>query len=345
MKNEIVKVYCQHCTSKDDSDRVFEINKDFTYCTCPKCGSTFKVKDGIKAYRNRVDNILKQADIKLNSVNDSYKSYDLYADILTFDNRCDLALCGRILSLFKQSTITHLKIRECSYLIRLDKDFLFKKDNQITTYYFLCSLFSFSFSYFKRIRNNLSYKNYFYDLDCLGLYLKRCGEILSFMGYLFNLFDLITEPKISDNKQFKVIYFHNLNRTVYNVFKQEFIVMDGTKYKFKSFESNSFNVNLTISKDRILVPSHIYKRKRSISNSKKTIKNEVFKNKSSLFFAMNVFCLLSFIFLLFFISFLIVYFLIPGLKGLSLAIFISSIILTIGFFIGFLICYIEIKKV
>ncbi|MEA5061215.1 MAG: hypothetical protein VB015_02215 [Erysipelotrichaceae bacterium] len=209
---ETKKAYCYLCTNGDDKSRIFDINSKLETTNCPVCGKQIIVKTAILAYENRFKELVKKASIKLNEESDFNSAYKMYANIIGLDNKNTDAIFGRIISLLKMSTLRVSKFEDASLLLTLaSKTECVQNSNPDNHLEFLQRIVNICKIYLTRITKKLMIKTYFYDGECLHLYLSRLDEISSLLNIVLkeleNLKDRFKdikdiEPKIESLKSF-----------------------------------------------------------------------------------------------------------------------------------------------
>ena len=177
------KAYCYLCTNGDDKSRIFDVNPKLETTNCRVCGKQLVVKTAIQAYENRFKELVKKASIKLNEESDFHSAYKMYANVIDLDNKNVDAIFGRIISLLKMSTVRVSKFEDSALLFSMASRTECIQSSPLSTHLeFLLRIVNISKIYLTRIFKKLTIKNYFFDGECLHLYLSRVDEIISLLS-------------------------------------------------------------------------------------------------------------------------------------------------------------------
>lgn len=178
-----VKVYCDYCKKTPIKERIFVVNNNSVNATCPTCGHALEIGKGMTSYDNHFNKLLKKAAGKLNRESDFENAYKAYAYILDSDDNNVEAIFGRLVSLLKMSTLRDSKIEDVTLMLEqasrkvrvqqavvgIHSDFLQRIKNIIEVY-------------LRKIYARLTFKNRFYDGECLLLYLERVRESVDLLN-------------------------------------------------------------------------------------------------------------------------------------------------------------------
>lgn len=180
---ETKKAYCYLCTTGDDKSRIFDVNSKLETTNCPICGKQLVVKTALQAYENRFKELIKKASIKLNEESDFYGAYKMYANVIDLDSKNVDAIFGRIISLLKMSTVRVSKFEDAALLFTIASKTEYIQNSHLATHLeFLQRIVNISKIYLTRIFKKLTIKNYFFDGECLHLYLSRVDEIIALLS-------------------------------------------------------------------------------------------------------------------------------------------------------------------
>ena len=176
------KGFCIHCNSKDPLDHLITVDTNYKYTVCPNCGHKFLTNEAIHAFDIAVKKRLAYANSKLNYSNDFNKAYRKYAEVLYFDNENVTAMAGRIISLIMMSTLREPRFDEAMELLRIEKNFFRRVSSEFVYINTIEKIIRICKQYKKRIYRRLTIHNYFYDSDCLHLYLERLNDIIELLN-------------------------------------------------------------------------------------------------------------------------------------------------------------------
>lgn len=180
-----IKVLCPYCKITSIEEQLFDVNSNLEKCYCPKCMRLIEVKDARKQYEDSMAKYLKKADFTLYVKCDAETAYKQYGDILNIDRTYLEAYLGRIMSLLYFGTLRKSYIKEASTLYEEEISDVIRASNKREAYFkFISKASSVLDEYLLLSKRKLTFKKYFYDEECLTLYLQRINEILSFKKIL-----------------------------------------------------------------------------------------------------------------------------------------------------------------
>lgn len=170
------KAYCPNCHFKNEKNHVFLVNEDALTCYCPRCLSEFHPKDVINKYDQILNKKISSAKILLYSAINMQLAYQKFADLIEFDSDCVDGYYGRLLALIYMSTLRHPRFDDFNLMFEVSNSMFRKSDlEQYVRFLDKCNnaIKEYDTNFVKR----LSFKKYFYDIDCLKLYFKNLIEI------------------------------------------------------------------------------------------------------------------------------------------------------------------------
>lgn len=172
------RAYCTKCHNKNDKIRIFEVNPEAAVCYCPHCMAELEPADAIQAYDNRIDKMLKEAQTVLYQQTDYALAYSMFAQIIELDNSNIDARFGRIISLIYMSKLRRTRFLDCELMTKEETTSFFHKASAYEKYAkFLIEVNHATDSYHKLLKKKLTFRNYFYDDECIKLFYKRDNEI------------------------------------------------------------------------------------------------------------------------------------------------------------------------
>lgn len=225
------KGFCIRCITKDAKHRIFTVNSEAEKCYCPRCMKEYTPKEAIGHFNHYLAYLTNQADMTLQIARRPDVSYQKYAEVLEYDNDYVPALLGRISSLIYQSTLRHSRFDDALLLIDLDIDRFHLVSSRAIFINFLKSANEMATSYEERIYRRLTFKGYFYDVDCVRLYLQRLLEVTRFKAHVKKELEDLNEKETSDLiasqiEQFRK-YLHN-----------NLVTISGIQYQFDAIEKD-----------------------------------------------------------------------------------------------------------
>ena len=244
---------CPFCTNKKITNRLFVVNPDAAVCYCPNCLNEMAPSQAIKTYADAIEDMVKVADKALFHACDPALAYQKYADILEIDNTCVRAYLGRLLCLVYLSKVRKSYIAEAGLLL----------DDEIDTYFHRVAEIPNLITFLKRVNRlvdeyeygvhkKLTFKSYFFDKDCLSLYLHHLNEIIIFKTNALN--ECLYLQKKYSNVQADVLISlleTSLAEKKKLLFEGKFITVDGKTYVVDQVEENG-NVTIKETDDPIV---------------------------------------------------------------------------------------------
>lgn len=177
------KAYCPNCHFKNEKNHVFLVNEDALTCYCPRCLSEFQPKDVINKYNQILNKKIDNAKALLYSAINMQLAYQKFADLIEFDNECVDGYYGRLLALIYISTLRHPRFDDFNLLFQVNNS-MFRKSDREQYVRFLDKCNNAIKEYETNFIKRLSFKKYFYDIDCLKLYFKNLIQIKSSLNLL-----------------------------------------------------------------------------------------------------------------------------------------------------------------
>lgn len=276
--------FCTHCKG-EEKDRIFNVNKEAEVCYCPNCTAAMKPKEAISNYSWLISTHLKRASKALFETTEYLFAYQTFAHIIDLDDAVKVAYFGRILSLVYLSTLRTSKIGFALLLHRQQVKYFHYQETAKEYFNFLWLLLDALDRYDRRmVRRIMVGQKYFYDADCIRLYLKRIDEIRSYKKYIKEEAIFFVE---SNKEQFQVIIDRVTEKEEgYDaIFQQRFVDQFGKSYDFDGFNSNG-NPVINLQKDVPLQAVHRSKQPVFLNpkdGKKSAISDEIYLNNLPLF--------------------------------------------------------------
>ena len=193
----IKKGYCTNCNKHDEPRRIFDVNSEAKVCYCPHCGKKYRPKIAIYNYERVITKYLRRAYFFLKNVCDASRAYSLFAYVLELEPTNKTAKLGRLLSLAFLSTLRRNRCLEVSELLQIEMaDFHTPKFTREYTA-FLLSLDHFTNNYIANVKKKLTFRNYFYDIDCIKLYFRHIYDTLPLKRLIASELSLCDEANLA----------------------------------------------------------------------------------------------------------------------------------------------------
>ena len=232
---------CSYCNTKKITNRIFQVNPEATVCYCPNCMHEMEPQEAINNYVVYIDNMNRKADDTLFVACNPTVAYQEYADVIEIDNTNTHAYLGRLLCLIYMSKVRENFIDEAKILLSEEAPFRFHKGINPEEYLkFLKKINSVTDEYEVALHKKLVFRKFFYDLDCLRLYLRHLYAIICFKELLLDEAKFL-KKKLGDNQDLHVF----LSVLEYNIEEQneilrdkEHVTTEGRHYKFDHVKRN-----------------------------------------------------------------------------------------------------------
>lgn len=269
------KGLCPHCQTKKLERRIFQVNPEASTCFCPVCMKEVEPKVAIEGYRNHIKMMLGVADNTLFVTCDPTLAYQQYADVIELEPSEVHALLGRILCLVYMGKVRKSYLAEASVLL----ENVSIRGVNLTDFVFFLKKINFALDeYDQALKKKLTFKNRFYDLDCLKLYWSHLYEIIKMKNMLRSLMDEVKNIHPSHQNEVLInILEHNVDEKT-AILHAETYIIDGHSYLYERISGNTVYV-----KDGKNEKENHFTRYRLSSlnekdKHKRYIKDEVFKD-------------------------------------------------------------------
>ena len=216
------KGYCIYCNKHDEQRRIFDVNSDSRYCYCPHCGHKYRPRIAIFNYERVINKYLRHAYFYLKNAGEPLLAYNLFAYVLELEPTNKTAKLGRLLSLCYLSTLRKNRFLETKEMLNICKDEYHNKTMKDEYIAFLLSLNHCIDDYLTRLRKKLSFKEYFYDVDCAKLYFLHFNEGMDLKRMIAEELSLIEAERHSGRVYKSISEFEKeLTESFYTVDGQE----------------------------------------------------------------------------------------------------------------------------
>ena len=269
------KGLCPHCSPKRVERRIFPVNPGASTCFCPHCMKEIEPKVAIDGYRALINKMLLKADNSLFVTCDPVLAYSEYAEVIELEAKEAHALLGRILCLVYMGKVRKSYLSEALTLLE-------------NTSYEGCDIDEFAFflkkidfaldEYESVVVKRLTFRDYFYDVECLKLYWVHLAEIIKIKECIISISKEM--KKEHDSPQIEAMI--NLVESSIDHFKKiihrDTFTADGKCYSFTKLMYGKAIISETDKK----VNTKLYRYRLSTldenEKGKKYIKDEVFKD-------------------------------------------------------------------
>ena len=224
------KGYCPKCKkARDEKKRVFDVNSEASVCYCPNCLTAYKPSVVIEEYNNFLNEKITNAFYQFKTIRKFKNAYKTFAKVLEFEPEHAIALSGRIASLFYLSTLRKVYFKDTMSLLMMSKHRFYLVSNRDIYKQLLNSLNVGFEEYHHNLTKRLTFVGYFYDSDCLKLFITRLNEIKEFKEYIYKEFVALDENvlAVKVSKEITVIE---------KALHADFYTADGIKREFKIFD-------------------------------------------------------------------------------------------------------------
>lgn len=226
------KGICPYCKNNNIAHSVFLVNPEASSCFCGTNMHQINPQEAIDAYESYINKMIKKADDTLNVVCNPSLAYQEYADVIEIDDEYIRPYLGRILCLVYMSKVrkSHLIDAKTLLEVGLQKNFG-KVDDSPVVFSHLRKITHVIEEYLNAVKRRLTFRIYFYDVDCLKLFLTHVAEARELEN---SIFDAVTTIKKKYQNE-KVDTF--LNYMDEKIAEKERILSD---YSFLTVEGKSY---------------------------------------------------------------------------------------------------------
>ena len=226
------KGLCLHCQSKRIDHRIFQVNPEASTCFCPLCMKEMEPKEAIDNYTNLIKNMLLKADNTLFVACDPSLAYQQYADTLEFEPNEAHALIGRILCLIYMGKVRKSYLKEAYILL---ENTSYKGCDLNTFVNFLEKINVALDEYDLAINKKLTFREHYYDLDCLKLYWTHLHDIIKMKELILSIVKQLKKNYASQqNDEFINLLEYSIDEKQ-KIISLECLTTDGKGYKLSKF--------------------------------------------------------------------------------------------------------------
>ena len=285
---------CPYCKNEYIHNSIFLVNPEAVNCFCGSNMHQITPKEAIDAYNNYITNAVKKADEILEITCNPAAAYDAYAEVIDIDDSIIHAYLGRILCLIYMSKTRKSYLDEAKTLLETDseKPFFLHLVNAPIVFEYFRRMVRVIEEYLFAVKKVLTFKKYFYDLDCLSLYLRHVYDAYNLQKCIFDLACEI-QKKDPDNHGYDAFlkFLENKIREKERAINDyDYVTTDGVTHKFVKINYNHDAETVVLSKPLVDTKSSRYRMASLDKDNKKLryIKDEIFKDYTDIIKARKV---------------------------------------------------------
>lgn len=269
------KGLCPYCQGKRFERRVFQVNPEAKTCFCPTCMKEMAPKLAIDGYNDHIKKLLEIADNTLFVTCDPVLAYQQYADVIELEPKEPHALLGRITCLVYMGKVRKTYLNEATTLLENTS----YEGVDLDEYSFFLKKINFALDeYDEELKKKLTFKEFFYDLDCLKLYWSHLYEIIKMKQFVLSILKEI--KKIHESHQTEVI----INMLDHSIDEKDKILhldtftADGKSYAYERIYNGRVFVKMGKSEMETKLSRYRLSTLDETDKTKKYIDDEVFRD-------------------------------------------------------------------
>ena len=294
---------CPYCKTIRIDRRIFPVNPEASTCFCPVCMKEVEPMEAIQGYINYIQKLLDKANNTLFVACDPVTAYQEYADVIELENKNAYALLGRILCLIYMGKVRKSYLTE-AYILLENTSF---EGCNLNEYVAFIKKINFALDEYESvIHKKLTFKTYYFDVECLKLYWVHLYNIIRFKELIIDIIKQIKTKYISQQTQQTEVLINMISHNVdekKKVLKLDAYIASGEGFRYTKtingkacLERLEHNIDTKLSRYRLSSLDENDKKKH-------TIKDQVFKDYTSVIKANKSAVSFSIILLLFALGF------------------------------------------
>ena len=231
---------CPYCKINNIQHSIFLVNPEASSVFCGTNMHQISPQEAIKNYERYMQGLIKKADDTLNVVCNPALAYQEYADVIEIDNSYVRPYLGRLLCLVYMSKVRKNHLHEAKLLLEVGTEETFTKVSDFPVVFnALRNIVKVTEEYLGALKKKLTFRQYFYDTDCLKLYCLHINEILKFKDLLLEETKVIVKKaKKQDAEVLHEILEHNIEEKNILLKETDHITVDGKHYRFVKVRRN-----------------------------------------------------------------------------------------------------------
>lgn len=274
---------CPYCRINNITHSIFLVNPEASSCFCGANTHRINPQQAIDTYEAYIEKMIKKADDTLNVVCNPSLAYQEYADVIEIDDTYIRPYLGRILCLVYMSKVrkSHLIDAKTLLEVGLQKNFG-KVDDSPVVFSHLRKITHVVEEYLNAVKRRLTFRIYYYDVDCLTLYLTHVAEARELENAIF---EAVTSIKKKYQNEKVDTFLNYLDEKIAEKERilgdYSYLTVEGKSYKFAACDAE-FKASITEETKKGVVDTKTSRYRMASLNSddkeKRFIKDEVFKD-------------------------------------------------------------------
>ena len=267
----MVKGYCTNCNKHDEPRRIFDVNSEAKMCHCPHCGKKYRPRVAITNYDRVIHRYLRRAYFYLKNVRNPKAAYALFAYVLELEPGNKTAKLGRLLSLCFLTTLRRNRFIETKELMIMNSEDFQTPDFRRDYAAFLILLDRCVTESLQRMRKRLTLKGYFYDIECVKLYLKHISDAIELKRTIVEELSFINEERLCSQVD-------ESRKETEKMYDESFFTVDGQEHRLVNFAKSGDPLVVNGKKKDDTSKLQRYRMATLESNNKKdrVLKDEIF---------------------------------------------------------------------
>lgn len=290
------KGLCPYCVTHRVDRRIFVVNPEASTCFCPVCMKEVEPKVAIDGYSELINKMLLKADNTLFVTCDPVLAYSQYAEVIELEQKEAHALLGRILCLIYMGRVRKSYLPE-AYSLLENTSF---EGCDIEEFIFFLKKINFALDeYISSIQKKLTFKSYFFDVECLKLYWLYLHEVIKMKELILSIIkDIKKNHKTSQSEIMANMLEHNIDESK-KILRKDTYICDGTAYCYiKTLNDKVVIENSTKKKVDTKLNRYRLSSLNEDDKHKRYIKDEIFKDYTKIVKSRKVAFVFSLIFYL-----------------------------------------------
>lgn len=270
------KGLCPYCVTHRVDRRIFVVNPEASTCFCPVCMKEVEPKVAIDGYSELINKMLLKADNTLFVTCDPVLAYSQYAEVIELEQKEAHALLGRILCLIYMGRVRKSYLPE-AYSLLENTSF---EGCDIEEFIFFLKKINFALDeYISSIQKKLTFKSYFFDVECLKLYWLYLHEVIKMKELILSIIkDIKKNHKTSQSEIMANMLEHNIDESK-KILRKDTYICDGTAYCYiKTLNDKVVIENSTKKKVDTKLNRYRLSSLNEDDKHKRYIKDEIFKD-------------------------------------------------------------------
>lgn len=223
------KGLCPYCIQHRVERRIFPVNPEASTCYCPTCMKEMEPKVAIDGYRDLLDKMLLKADNSLFVTCDPTLAYSEYASVIEIEPKEAHALLGRILCLIYMGRVRKSYLSE-AYALLENTSFV---GCDIKEFIFFLKKINFALDeYETSVSKKLTFKTYFYDVECLKLYWLHLHETIKTKELILSILKEIKKDSRTQQVDMMINLIEHHIEEKKKILHLDTYTADGSCYRF-----------------------------------------------------------------------------------------------------------------